>query len=310
MPNLLCRAVMAVAAAAAGLMAASVPAAHAATTPARSAITNNVSGNWAGYFKATTAPIGEAQVTFTVPTVKCKDSRGPAPIINGKPLYAGAMWIGIGGQRNFGFLHSEPGYSWLEQDGIQVQCRGLGAKPVYQPFWEVVATPQFPDKHLSTTSTVFDKGKATVQPGDQIDAEVYTPAESPHRGSWLFEVSDQRDGVLVNQWTKYITLPKGTYSGKPGLLDSLNRETVEVITECPGTNKGQAGFVDLGPVNYTYADYFVTNTENGYSIASTPINLVHRSRVAVSPGKPYTPEGSDIAKDAFNTNYAKGWWKP
>ena len=68
--------------------------------------------------------------------------------------------------------------------------------------------------------------------------------------------------------------------------------------------------MDLGPVNYTYADYFVTNTENGYSIASTPINLVHRSRVAVSPGKPYTPEGSDIAKDAFNTNYAKGWWKP
>ena len=128
MSNLRHRAVMVAAVAAAGLMAASVPAAHASTIPTRSVIVNNISGNWAGYFKATTAPIGEAQVTFIVPTVKCADSRGPAPIINGKPFYAGSMWIGIGGQRNFGFLRSEPGYSWLEQDGVQVErCSNLPA---------------------------------------------------------------------------------------------------------------------------------------------------------------------------------------
>jgi hypothetical protein len=148
-----------------------------------------------------------------------------------------------------------------------------------------------------------------VKPGDEITAVVYTPAFSPHTGSWLFEVDDIRDGVLVNSWTQYMTLPKGTYSGKPGLLGALNQETVEVITECPLTNKGQTGFVNLGPVSYTSADYYVTNTENGYSIASTPIDMMHLNRVAVSPGKPYTPEGSDIAKDAFTTNYAKGWWQ-
>ena len=105
-----------------GASALAASPAHAATTTAH--ITNSTKQllNWSGYYKATTAPIGEAEVTFTVPTVNCRDSRGPAPVINGKPLYAGSMWVGIGGQNNVGILTSEPGYAWLEQDGVSVEC--------------------------------------------------------------------------------------------------------------------------------------------------------------------------------------------
>jgi hypothetical protein len=286
--------------------------AHAATNSVH--VTNSTKEllNWSGYYKATSAPIGQADVTFTVPTVNCKNSRGPAPVINSKPLYAGSMWVGIGGQNNVGILTSEPGYAWLEQTGVSVECAGLNAKPLYQPFYEVVPTAKFPSKQFSTGQEIYGKGSATVQAGDQIYAEVLTPAYSTDPGKWQFAVYDYRGGVLSSKWQESLTLPKGTYSGKPGLLSALDQETVEVVTECPATNKGLTGFVNLGTVNYSYADYTVTNTELGYSIASKPIDLVHgspRATLAVYPGKPSASPGSDILSDAFSTLYASNWWR-
>ena len=138
-----------------------------------------------------------------------------------------------------------------------------------------------------------------------------TPAYSLRAGSWEFALWDYRAGNVVSQWTVYQTLPKGTYSGKPGLLSGLDQETIEVITECPATNAGLTGFVNLGTVNYSYADYAVSNTELGYSIAGKPIDLVHGlpATLAVYPGKPSTEPGSDIPGDAFSTLYASNWWR-
>ena len=292
-----------------GASVLAVSPAHAATTAAHVASPTSTS-NWSGYYKETDAPIGQAEATFTVPKVSCKDSRGPAPAIGGKHIYQGAMWVGIGGDHTDGFLWLRGDYAWLEQDGVVVECDGLNATPLYMPFWEIAGAPK---SVAPQHEVVYDNGNATVKPGDLITAKVYTPAYSPHTGQWLFEVDVVRNGVLVNSWTEYRTLPKGSYTGNPGVSNALNYETVEVITECPSFGNDLFGFVNLGTVRYSYADYFVTDSEDdgGYSIASTPIDLRHPDPgpIAVSPGSPYTSEFSDVPGDAFNTSYSKNWWK-
>lgn len=266
--------------------------------------------NWSGYEKVTDAPIAQAEATFTVPTVSCKNSRGTAP-------YYGSMWVGIGGDygvTNPFRLTGDNG--WLEQDGVSIACKSLSSAPKYQPFWEVVTGDKTFQSYVNRTyfphgngEKIYNNGTGWVLPQDVITAYVYTPYGSPHRGQWDFQIDVVRKGVLVKQWSQYLTMPKGSYTGDPGVRNVLGRETVEAITECPNNCTDSSGLVYMGNVTYNWADYSVSGTETGYSIASgTPIELTHRGTIVMIPGKPFSDD-SDIPNDSFTTYYTKYWWR-
>lgn len=78
--------------------------------------------------------------------------------------------------------------------------------------------------------------------------------------------------------------------------------TAEVITE-----RNAPGFVDLGKVTYTYADYF-TN-KGSKSIAATRLTLVTnlRQRVPIVLSGNAYKQPNDSLKDSFSTYYAANW---
>lgn len=83
-----------------------------------------VSANWAGYAAVTPsgAPLTFANATgsWVVPRIRCSASRTDAV----------AFWVGLGGYVD--------GTTSLEQVGTAAECRGLGAKPAYYAWWELV----------------------------------------------------------------------------------------------------------------------------------------------------------------------------
>lgn len=301
MPNLLRRAVVAVAAAAAGLMAVSVPAAHAATLPPPA----NRSAEWAGYYSVTakdTPPLW-ASVEFTVPkNVSCRNSQGIPP-------YFGAMWVGIGGMGANGI--DPGGQALLEQDGIGVQCADNKptTQPVFYPWWEVAGI----NKQQAWYKDKAKKHVETVQPGDDIIATVTSPAYSEsNSGKWQFTVTDYTSNQT---WTYSYKIPPHQYTGA----------TVEAITEwpdssvcapgsagqlCRKTNKKKGavrgGLVDLGEVDYYYADYGTADSSL-LSIPQTYIDLYTGTREMMYPTGLYTSPGSDTADDAFSTMYKSDW---
>jgi Peptidase A4 family len=92
---------------------------------ARSAVAWQVSSNWSGYalVSPADAPMSFTDVTGTwvTPKARCTDGRRDAS----------AFWVGLGG-------YSESSTS-LQQLGTAAECSGgVGAKPVYYAWWEVV----------------------------------------------------------------------------------------------------------------------------------------------------------------------------
>jgi hypothetical protein len=220
-------------------------------------------------------PIDAAMVNFTVPKVSCASSRGAT---NGvKPAYQGLMWVGIGGING----HYGANSGAVKQDGVAVDCTSLHATAVYFPFWEV--NPGKP------SPVQFSKA-ARVYPGAQISAEVFAPSESPVAGQWYFLVNSTYKGV-TSVWHAHYASPVTT-----------KNYTAEAITE-----KNAPGFVDLGNVTYTYADYYTDEMESFNSITADPITLENsKNRPIVLAGRAYQPSGDDL-KDSFTTSYAANW---
>ena len=185
MPDFLRRTAVAVTVATAYAVALSVPAAQAASASSPSA---SHSGLWAGYYSTTaqsTPPLW-ASVEFTVPKVSCSNSRGSGT------YYAGAMWVGIGGQE---------AKALLEQAGVGVQCKNnkKTTQPAYYPWWEVADTIK---------QQIWDTSGTKIHAGDQIYAQVSSPAEteSPSSGEWEFMVIDD---TTDQTWTHSYRIPKG-----------------------------------------------------------------------------------------------------
>lgn len=299
MPNLLRAAAVAVAAGA--IAAVSVPAAHGATAASTPPALHE--GTWAGYYSVTaksTPPLW-ASVNFTVPKVSCSKSQGSAP-------YIGAMWVGIGGIENKGV--DPGGQSLLEQTGVGVYCANNKSttKPYYYPWWEVADT--LPEQAFS--------GKPTVHAGDQIYAQVTSPAESESSSpnEWDFLLIDY---TTDQTWTADYKIPPNKHTGK----EPYTGATAEVVTEwasgthCPpglsgllchvtGSGKKLDGFVDLGQVNYTYADYGTADS-GLLAIPHGTIEMwVGKHEVVYPTGLKATP-GSDAGIDAFSTKYTSDW---
>jgi hypothetical protein len=285
MPNVLRLAVVAFAVTAASTTAVGIPAAHATTASVPATLHDPT---WAGYYSVTaknTPPLW-ASVDFTVPRVSCSKSHGSAP-------YAGSMWVGIGGIVNKGI--DPGGQSLLEQTGIDVICANNKSttKPSYNAFWEV-----FPN--LTTKGYKGSKVKA----GDHIMAQVTSPAasESPSSGEWDFMIIDYTSD---HTWTAsyripHSKLPKDNYTGS----------TAEVTTEwTQGTVNGKrVGFVDLGQVNYTYADYGTADSSL-LSILHNEIEMWTGKHKMVYPTTLHASPGSDAGNDAFSTKYTSDWTK-
>ena len=207
MPNVLRRAAVAVAGAAASIATVSVPAAHATTAPVAHTTTAPVYPNsiWAGYWSVSSKHVTEAFAQFKVPAVDCSKSRG-------KASYMASMWAGIGGVPNGGYGAGNGKAAWLEQDGITVYCANKKPKtrPVYRPFWEVVP----PVVKSNDPGAVYYKS-ASVQPGDEITAVVVPPGttEAAVANAWTFGVTDYNFTTgKVTTWTYHDpNVPKGDY---------------------------------------------------------------------------------------------------
>jgi hypothetical protein len=107
----------------------------------------------------------------------------------------------------------------------------------------------------------------------------------------------------ISVWSHDQQLPQGVYTG----------HTAEVVTEYPKAHAYggilASGFVDLGTVRYTQADYFST-AGGSFSIASHAMDLGDSAaQVAVYPGQPYTTQDSPAKSDSFDTYYAANWWE-
>jgi hypothetical protein len=262
-----------VAAASLSILGATAPADAASLPPLPSA---DFSTNWAGYFSVSSKPIAEAEVTFVVPKVNCAQSRGATKGV--KPPYQGVMWVGIGG------INGQYGGNsgTLKQDGIVAYCASLKATPVFYPFWEVVPGKPSPVQ--------FSKN-AQVHPGAEITAQVYAPSESPVKGKWYFAVTSTYNDV-TSVWTASAAAPT-----------SSKNYTAEAITE-----RNTPGFMDLGKVTYTGADYY-TGVESVHSITAKRLTLVNNKTLRdpiVLTSSASQPPGDDL-KDSFSTSYAPLW---
>jgi hypothetical protein len=153
------------------------------------------------------------------------------------------------------------------------------------------------------------KGALTqVYAKDKIFLQVLPPQQSPEAGEWSFQVIDQtRD----TGWTKFLKLPTAAYAN--------TGNTAEVITEdpvIPGTTHTEP-FVDLGQVNYSYAEYFTPATDgDGLEINSVTQHRVDMYRSGSLSGlilmvyptsPPTTSSDSDVTGDAFSTKYTSYW---
>lgn len=289
MPNVLRRAAVAVAGAAASIATVSVPAAHATTAPVAHTTTAPVYPNsiWAGYWSVSSKHVTEAFAQFKVPAVDCSKSRG-------KASYMASMWAGIGGVPNGGYGAGNGKAAWLEQDGITVYCANKKPKtrPVYRPFWEVVP----PVVKSNDPGAVYYKS-ASVQPGDEITAVVVPPGttEAAVANAWTFGVTDYNFTTgKVTTWTYHDpNVPKGDY----GL-------SAEAIEECTGGNSCPY----LGTVTFDHADYTDTSGES-YSIPGTAAYVAYLEHpvpgpVAIYPSNPY----GDL-NDSFDLFYTSYWWR-
>lgn len=218
------------------------------------------------------------------------------------------MWVGLGGMHQPQDPHAS---AWLEQDGVEASCQTANAKSraVFKPFWEVV-TPSGHGPANEQGAAVFDKGKARVQPGDFITAQVLSSAEqeatypSPaHDGEWYFSVSVNGEDGGGTQYVAYYKLSASAYPG----------QTAEAVTEWStawhGTTGSEVrdGFIDLGKVTYQAADY-IDNDDEYATIPQKPIDLYNRGRLAVYPGLPNVPEDSPESYIGFSTYYTSNWW--
>lgn len=281
-----------------------IMAAAAVTAPAWPALT---SANWAGYYTLPQPghPMLGASVTFTVPKVDCRYSRGAAP-------YYGGMWAGVGGLGSAGPRVEPGGRAWLEQAGVRVDCASKSAQAVYQPFWEVVPTVKTKDPDYAGSQVFRDAhGRETyVRPGDRVTVLVVAPAANGSNSrAWGFQVlvRDQ-NGRFAARWHHDKVLPRGVYTGR----------TAEVITEWPAGYAygswvlGSSGLVNTGAVQYDHADY--TSTVKGdpkqeaFPVPGAPVILTHNGRVAIYPSAPYQAADSAMP-DAFTTRYGPNWWK-
>jgi Peptidase A4 family len=291
--NILRRAGVALAAAAACTAMLSVPAAHAATTTASPAVKLT---NWAGYYAATGGKtVDGVSAVWKVPSVSCKKSGGGFPSVGG-------LWVGTGGLAGSWAAGSN---SLLEQDGIQVKCAAKNSQPTMTPFWQIAGIQgnSQPFKSIYNVSPV-------VHAGDVIDAWVAAPDGSPKPGEWYFQVIDETTSAT---WQAYYTMPASDYK--------KTFKSVEVITEwaesyrCP---KGETtclkkdatrdGFVYFGPVTYSNADW-ETSGEDWFSVAQGKISLwsANYKVERVYPTSPSSADDSDVANDAFSTEYQSGW---
>jgi hypothetical protein len=274
MPNVLRRAAMTAATVAAASLSLIAPAtAHASTTAGYT-----VSNNWAGYYSVSEHPVTTANAAFTIPTnISCRNSKGTPYDLDGYYGYWAALWVGTGGIANGGPL---------EQAGVDVYCRYLGAKPQFKAFWEVVGVP-----HVNNAQHVLSW---SISAGDSIDVYVSSPAESPKPHEWYFQVDDNRPGKAQVQWRGYASLPL-----------TLSVHTAEAITELPAYIDGDgSGSVDVGQVHYSYAGYTDT-TGNDYRITDTPVRLYYRGKLQVYPG----PASTSVCASCglFTTYYTQGW---
>jgi Peptidase A4 family len=296
-PNRMRRIAVAVAATAACLVALSVPTARAAT-PVPTPSAAGYSNNWAGYIANSAAPILGVSTYLKVPTTaNCRDSLGK------KGPYWGAMWAGIGGNAyDLGLKHH-----WLEQDGIEAYCAKQSSAPTYYAWWEDVT----PSGGGSGEKGFGQKGAFTqVHAGDTIFLQVLPPGQSSSPGEWSFEVWDQTTNA---DWVKFVKLSAAAAT------DTGN--TAEVITEDPvvPSTSNEEPFVYLGPVKYSGAEYFTAAADgDGLDVNAVTQHRVDMYRsgflseltLMVYPTSTTTSPGSDIAGDAFSTQYARHWKTP
>ena len=269
-----------IAVAAAVFAAAALPILGTAA-PASAAVTGDTSTDWAGYFATTSAPIDAAGVSFTVPKgANCGESRG-TPNVNG---YQALMWVGIGGFNGAYGIKSGP----LFQDGVEAYCAKLSnSTPVYLPWWEV---------YPGTPSVMTFTSTARISAGARITAQVYAPGEfsAAEKGEWTFVVTAAYPGHATT-WTTHYKAPS-----------SAKDYTAEVVTE---REPHVPGFVDVGKVTYSSADYFTDNMDSLHSIVVTPVTLVNKGAAVVVPSSP-SKDPDDGLKDSFSTSYAVNWLAP
>lgn len=206
-----------------------VSSASASTVPGITA-GNLISTTWAGrYAQAPNHdPIYGVSASWTAPKLDMKHSAG-------KPLYAMAQWVGIGGMPNI----DTKGKVGLEQVGIAATAPSKTATPTYFGFYQMSST----HGNVLYTGWLTASGKkytanggvVMIKAGEKISATVYAPYDGPY---------------TVKQYTLILSVNGTAYHVFQPLYKAFNKpgDTVEVVTELPGgpTN----GLINTGATTF------------------------------------------------------------